>query len=322
MKKHFLLWILLFASVFCSYAQSYQPFPTGPSTWEVARCFSFYQSGWYDKYTFTMDGTDTLNNGELFKKVFITNHHLPGTVHDTIYPKEFFGGLRESNKRVFIYQVWASVDTSVQMVYDFNNTNVGDTIYTNVLSGNPNLLGHLVTETDSVLVGSNYHKRLHLQYIHNSYYSEYWIEGIGSSWGLPFASFWSVTDNSYDLTCFYENQNLKYENPSPAFSFCQPPQPDIACEIVSNVSNQNEEKGSFFKMYPNPTTNDLSFEINDFGNKELSLNIYNNIGILVLSKTITQDQFKISLENLKSGVYIVEIRSNELTESKRLVIQK
>ena len=305
-----------------AYTQTYQPFPTDQATWEVTRCWYFYEPGWYDKYTFSMDGSDTLYNGEVFKKIYVTNHHLPGTVHDTIYPAEFFGGIRESNKQVFIYQLWASVDTSIMMVYDFNNTNIGDTIYTNVLSGNPNLFGHLVIASDSVLVETNYHKRLHLQDVQNSYNTEYWIEGIGSSWGLPFATFWSITDNSYDLSCFYESQNLKYENPTPTYGYCQGPPPNISCEIISSITNDLGDNSGLFDLYPNPAFEEVTLVIKVSNYSEAMLSIYNLRGSLIQSATINQFKTKIDLTGLGSGIYFVLLNSKEKAESKKLIIQR
>jgi hypothetical protein len=322
MKKIILPLLTLNALFILANAQTYQPFPTGPATWEVARCWYFYQPGWYDKYTISIDGTDTLYDGESFKKIYITNHHLPGTVYDTIYPVEFFGGLRESNKQVFIYQIWASTNTDVQLVYDFNNTNTGDTIYTNVLSGNPNLFGHVVIETDSVLVGSQYHKRLLLQDINNSYNTEYWIEGIGSSWGLPFSSFWSITDNSYDLNCFYETQTLKYQNPSPNYGYCQAPHPTITCEIVSSTNAEKGPKSDSFSLHPNPASNQVALKIDDPDCRDISINIFDITGALVRTLKLNQNHLQFDVGDLNSGIYIVVIKSKNLIENKKLVVQR
>ncbi len=145
-------------------AQTYQPFPTDSATWTVVRCSYFLAPGWYDKYALSMDGSDTLYNGHLYKKINISEHQFHGITFDSIYPTQFFGGIRESNKEIFIFQKWASVDTTVHLVYDFNNTNIGDTIYTSALSGSSSiLLGHLITGTDSINIGAQYHKRLYLQ---------------------------------------------------------------------------------------------------------------------------------------------------------------
>ncbi len=322
MKKLIIPIAYFFLIINNAFSQMYQPFPTDEAIWEVTRCWYFYDPGWYDKYTFSMDGTDTLYNGEVFKKIYVTNHHLPGTVYDTIYPTAFFGGIRESNKQVFIYQLWASVDTSVLMVYDFNNTNIGDTIYTNVLSGNPNLFGHLVIETDSVLVGAEYHKRLLLQDVQNSYNTEYWIEGVGSSWGLPFATFWSITDNSYDLSCFYESQDLKYENPAPIYGFCQGPPLNISCEIISNISTEPLGDTGLFELFPNPASEEVTLKINALDYSGAMLSIYDIKGFLVQSATVNQFETKIDIADLDAGIYIVMINSNKKVESKKLVIQR
>ena len=322
MKRLFNLLSVLLALNIVANAQNYQPFPTGAAIWEVLRCWYLYQPGWYDKYTFTMDGTDTLYDGQTFKKIWITNHHLPGTIHDTIYPKTFFGGLREADKKIYIYQIWASTDTTVQLVYDFNNTNIGDTIYTNVLSGNPNLFGHLITAVDSVLVGTNYHKRLHLQDLENSFNTEYWIEGVGSSWGLPFATFWSITDNSYDLSCFYKNNAFEYKNPSPVFGFCQAPHPEIICDSLSTSVTEQAPGNILFHLYPNPAFDIINLNINDLQDKSISLNIYNIAGTLVYSASIIENQNEIDISNLSNGIYMVILKSKNRIQSEKLIIHR
>ena len=220
-------------------AQEYQPFPTKCAKWEVYRCFYFYQPGWHDKYTLTLDGSDTIYNGDTYKKINIIQHHLPGTIYDSLHASIFFGGMREVNKKIYIFQIWASVDTMPQLVYDFTKTNVGDTIYTKALAGSKTLYGHLVTSVDSVLVGKKYHKRLHLQEPKNTFNTEYWIEGIGSSMGLPWATFWSITDNSYDLSCFNTTHKVVYENPNPTFGMCAGTLPVISCDSSSDCDTVN-----------------------------------------------------------------------------------
>jgi hypothetical protein len=327
MKKHLLYLTFLLVLVFAankSGAQAYQPFPTGAATWEVLRCFYFYPSGWHDKYTFTMDGSESVYEGLPFKNIYIVQHHLPGTVHDTIYPKEFFGGIREVDKQVFIYQKWASVDTSVMMVYDFNETDPGDTIYTNVLSGNPYLFGHLVTGVDSVMVGNQYHKRLHLQDVENEFNTEYWIEGVGSSWGLPFATFWSITDNSYDLSCFYSGDQLKYVNDSPQFSYCIAPVPEISCDSIT-TSIEDHDPGrcpiSSFSPILHRSHITLKQPGNSFHDKVI-VDIYDLRGVLVCSRILNKDQQTIYVGNLSSGIYMLVFKTKDWVKSRKLVVQR
>lgn len=326
--------IVLSITVNTVHAQDYQPFPTKCATWEVYRCWYFYQPGWYDKYTFSLDGSDTLYDGNVYKKINIVEHHLPGTIYDSLHPSVFFGGMRESGKKIYIFQIWASVDTTSQLIYDFNNTNVGDTIFTNVLSGNPRLYGHIVMSTDSVSIGTNYHKRLLLQDTGSSFNTEYWIEGVGSSWGLPFATFWSITDNSYDLTCYNTIEQAMYENTTPTYGFCSVPLPVISCDstspcdtvtiddsTVTFVSDLAQKNMSFI-LYPNPAQDIVTLNVSNSNGKDLLLNIYDIQGTLVKHEIVEQSTQNINIRNLNNGIYIVAIKSEDLIEYKRLIIHR
>lgn len=322
LKFGFTLFFILFIGRLA--AQTYHPFPTGSASWKVVRCFYFYQPGWHDEYTFIMDGSDTIHNGLSFKKINISKHHAPGTAYDSIYPTEFFGGLRESSKQIFIWKTWASTDTSVTLVYDFNHTNVGDTIYTNALTGNPNSFGHLITGKDSVLVGTQYHKRLHLQDPSNASHTEDWIEGIGSSWGLPFATYWSATDNSYDLTCFYQEQQLRYGNPSPGYGYCQPPLPVINCEPV--ITSVKEVTTDFnFTIFPNPAFKNISITCSFPDRfKKGDLVIYNVYGVEIKRYKLNANfsDLLINTSEFAPGTYLYKvITSPKESRTKKLIIE-
>lgn len=326
MKKLILLFIIVLLAVSTN-AQTYHPFPTGSASWKIVRCFYFYQPGWHDEYTLTMDGTDTIHNGMAFKKITISNHHLPGTVNDTTYPTEFFGGLRELNKQIFIWKVWSSADTTVKLVYDFNDETVGDTIFTNVLTGNPNSFGHLITGKDSVIVGTQYHTRLHLQDPNNIYNLEDWIEGVGSSWGLPFATYWSATDNSYDLTCFDESQQLQYGNPNPIYSYCQAPLPVVICDsLVSSVSEQSSKDVSF-NLYPNPSSGTITISMNSQGNEKgkISVKITDVLGQEIMNDKlliITGSSTTIDMNDFAKGIYFMRIEDeNRNVVNRKIVLQ-
>lgn len=323
MKLYLLSLINYIAITSTAVAQVYQSFPTAPASWEVSRCWYFYPGGWHDEYTLATDGSDTIYDGLLYKKISISHHHAPGTAFDTIYPTQFFGGFREFNKQIFIFQKWASVDTTAHLVYDFNNSNIGDTIFTSALSGPPTiLLGHIITGVDSVMIGLQYNKRLHLQDPDNVYNTEDWIEGVGSSWGLPFASFWSITDNSYDLTCFYEMQQLMYSNPSPTYSYCLPPLPQISCDSVGTFVPGDESEKIMFSMWPNPASDIVNLNINNSDNRKLKLNIYNVMGTLVQSEILKNNKQEITIGDLSNGVYIVVLNCKDFIVNKKLIIQK
>lgn len=210
-------------------AQTYRSFPTGDASWKVGRCWYFYPGGWYDEVTFDMDGSDTLINAVTYKKVLMKHRHAPGTAFDSSYVR-ILGGMRESNRQIFFVSEELCGDTLERLIYDFNYENAGDTIYTNVLLfGYTDKVPHVISSIDSVLVGVAYHRRLHLtDTLGNPW--ESWIEGVGSNYGLGYATYWIMTDNSYDLVCFNSNGGLKYQNPAPTFAFCLPPYPMIDCD--------------------------------------------------------------------------------------------
>lgn len=223
--------LIVLGSIACLFAsaQTYRPFPTGDASWKVGRCWYFYPGGWYDEVTFDMDGRDTLINSVSYKKVIMKHRHAPGTAFDSSYVR-ILGGMRESGRKIFFVSEELCGDTLERLIYDFNYENVGDTIYTNVLLfGFTDKVPHVISAIDSVLVGAAYHRRLHLtDTLGNPW--ESWIEGVGSNWGLAYAKYWIITDNSYDLVCFNSNGGLKYQNPSPGFAYCLPPLPAMECD--------------------------------------------------------------------------------------------
>ena len=132
--------------------------------WSLERRFFYYIGGIHDEYTFLIDGTDTLYNGLTYKRIKISHHHAPGTTTDTIYPTEFFGGLRESDKKIFMWETWGTTDTAVKLVFDFNNVDFNDKVNTNVLTGGrKSLFGHLIIGTNKDLVESEFSKYYQLQ---------------------------------------------------------------------------------------------------------------------------------------------------------------
>ncbi len=283
---------------FCSLkAQSYHPMPVSGAQWNVARCWFFYPGGWHDEYAINLDGGDTTINGHVYKKLFLETHHAPGTEFDSTYT-HFLGAMREANKQIFFICEYQCNDTIERMVYDFNEATEGDTIYTQVLTnGLTQFIPHIVTSLDSVLIGSEYHRRINLR-DENDFFAESWTEGMGSNLGLTYASYWLLTDNSYDLICFYNKHVLDYSNPLPAYLFCSAPLPDIQCSATTSVPPvQNEQN---FIVYPNPAFDELTVSPTiDF----YSVHIFNVMGEDVMSCV---DSRSLDIHNLVPGIYLIQ----------------
>ncbi|WP_299130081.1 T9SS type A sorting domain-containing protein [uncultured Winogradskyella sp.] len=96
---------------------------------------------------------------------------------------------------------------------------------------------------------------------------------------------------------------------------------DIGRNRIARLNATNslsvEEINLFdFKLYPNPTNNQFTIQLTNNSTLK-NLNIYNNLGQLVLSsKEITIDT-----SQFNSGLYIVEIETSKGKSSKKLIIQ-
>ena len=75
-------------------------------------------------------------------------------------------------------------------------------------------------------------------------------------------------------------------------------------------------------MFPNPASNNVILTIDHRDNLGVSLTIYNIIGEIVRSEKMYQNNYQLNVDNFKSGVYMVEIKTNEWQEIQRLIIQK
>jgi hypothetical protein len=295
------LYTLITFSVTTTMAQDYHPMPTGPARWDIARCWYFYPAGWYDRYYVEMDGSDTILNGQTYKKLWHTTHHAPGTEFDSTYT-HFMGGMREADRKVYMFSEYLCLDTIARVIYDFNADSIGDTIYTQVLTnGLTQFIPHIVTDIDTVIFDFGAHRQLVLQ-DESGFFTETWTEGVGSSMGLPYASYWLLTDNSYDLNCMYINDNLAYHNPSPAYAFCTAPFPLSECEpIISSTDEGMEELA--VSLFPNPTTGSIHLLSDAMIH---SVMIFNAQGMNVAE---FENQNSIDVVHLPGGVYFALIRN-------------
>lgn len=75
-------------------------------------------------------------------------------------------------------------------------------------------------------------------------------------------------------------------------------------------------------FYPNPASYIIYLNLKYSSNEKLTLNIYNITGKLNRTEILQQNQQQINVEELKNGVYIVEIKSNSGTKNQKIIIQK
>ena len=76
------------------------------------------------------------------------------------------------------------------------------------------------------------------------------------------------------------------------------------------------------KLFPNPTTKNISLEVNLFKNADIDLLLLDNLGQHLKSisyPNIQQDRFELTMENLPSGVYWLQVKIDGMTFNKKII---
>jgi hypothetical protein len=75
-------------------------------------------------------------------------------------------------------------------------------------------------------------------------------------------------------------------------------------------------------LYPNPTTDLVTINMNSLENFSSELRIYNDMGTLVKSSSIKLNENVINVADLSNGIYFIVIESNNIFKSLKFVIQR
>lgn len=91
---------------------------------------------------------------------------------------------------------------------------------------------------------------------------------------------------------------------------------------VTGVKDLNNSIG--LSVYPNPAKGFVSVALANKNNSEVSVEFYNNLGVLVKLENLGSDSninSKVNIENLASGVYVVKTTVGDKTSTKKLIVQ-
>ena len=101
--------------------------------------------------------------------------------------------------------------------------------------------------------------------------------------------------------------------------------PKLVINYISTIGVQNTEKDltEFVKIYPNPFSDYATIEFDNPNNENYNLKLYNIQGQLAKAITgITTGKTKLSKDNLKSGLYFLQISSEgQLLGEGKLIIE-
>ena len=122
--------------------------------------------------------------------------------------KRIAGAVREEDKRVYFRRYWGQSYEDEVLLYDFNLT-VGDTV--TVGWGDYQLI---VLEESETEVNGTMRRQLGLAWYFGEAkeVQEYWIEGVGSTYGFLNSGYEGWTGAFVHLLCYHENGNLIWDN--------------------------------------------------------------------------------------------------------------
>lgn len=279
--KKLIITLTVLTQLSFSYAQTYVPFPDSNAIWNetpesgsTSYCEPLGLIG------------DTIINSVQYHKIYVLEDTILNIPNSTYY-----GALREDSlKRIYYfgYTLW---DTSEVLLYDFS-VNIGDSIQYGVSY-------KVVSDIDSVLVGNQYRKRFHFQWVADSL----WIEGIGSTKGLLFPHTGEPLLGSRELICFKQEDSISYLNSN--YNKC-------FCPIYDNIGDEGELYSDHISIYPNPMTDYCVFDLEGLSMGYNTLELYNQLGEVVMRANIGRERkIKLDKNGFTSAFYCYRIFGSE-----------
>lgn len=90
--------------------------------------------------------------------------------------------------------------------------------------------------------------------------------------------------------------------------------------LIASPVQEAPAHNSFFKLYPNPVTNKSVLNIDKTIREDLVFEIYNIAGVMVRSGILKQSCQQINTRDLTKGIYMVVVKSKNITGIQKLII--
>jgi len=93
----------------------------------------------------------------------------------------------------------------------------------------------------------------------------------------------------------------------------------------SNITNSNSINNNerLISIYPNPSNNILNITFNEQVNKEGKIEILNSLGeiVSIVNVDVNSNKILININDLSSGIYIVKLKSGNISYTEKLIIE-
>ncbi len=248
-----------------------------------------------------MEG-DTLIDNKLYKKIYTTRDtaNQEWTLLNELIRED-------STKKVWIRNY--SMDEPEEiLLYDFNLV-VGDSFAINLDSDFTCKIP--VINVDSIVLSNGaLRKRItfSFQYFGDTFEEIYWIEGIGSQFGLitHLYGYCGWVDYGRWLRCYFEDGQRQ---------FGQVPDGECFYEFITNTDDLDTQ--SSFSIYPNPATDKLRVISSD--NRLITECLLTDFqGRIIIDKLVNKSNLTLDLLNVMPGIYLIKI----IDEGGRLTTKK
>ncbi len=279
-RLYTLLALLLMAGGVTMKAQEYLPIAQKGNEWHT-----FETGVWQINNYVNWCSGDTLIGDVRYMKIMGTlNNGNPN----------LFTVLREEDGKVWKRHLNTSEET---LLYDFT-ASVGDTLTIGDFGQRL-----IVDSIGTVQIGNADRKKFWLRLQSNNpggyQFTETWVEGIGSDYGLLWSGYLSIPDGWHCLLCFHQNGELVWENPE--YGTC-------------TYDAIEENKDSEISIYPNPVGDRVIIE----GIEVAEVDVYNALGQRVRTVRSTNE---INVSGLQEGVYLLFITDAKgISQTKRITV--
>lgn len=294
MKKTTLLLAGLFLYILAS-GQNYIPLLQENRSWNVLSVVLPYPNPWdstYNTYTYKIMGETGIDTLE-YKNVYWSDEQYPSNWGLYALVRE------DDDKRVWVRDVDGEEEF---LLYDFS-ASAGDSL---MIGWYNDFIYIHVDSITQVEIDGVTRDKFWLSQPNNDWYSETWIEGIGSSCGMLWSgSRFTIVGGKYIFLCMSQDDELIYMNP--AYN---------ACYMTS--TGVHEQRAARPHIYPNPASGTINLE--KFSTPEIhSIELLDLSGKLI--RSFTPDDKILDVNAIRPGLYLLKIHHEKGLFSQKILIE-